>query len=35
MVTKGESSGGINQEYGISRYKLLYIEIFKQQGPTV
>ena len=27
--------GRINQEFGISRYKLLYIKIEKQQGPTV
>ena len=27
MVTKGErEGGGINQEFGISRYKLLYIK---------
>ena len=27
MVTKGErEGGGINQEYGINRYKLLYIK---------
>ena len=27
MVTKGErKGGGINQEFGISRYKLLYIK---------
>ena len=27
--------GRINWEFGISRYKLLYIKIEKQQGPTV
>ena len=27
MVTKGEREGGINWEFGISRYKLLYIKL--------
>ena len=26
MVTQGEKGGGINQEYRIKRYKLLYIK---------
>ena len=26
MVTKGKWVGGINQEFGINRYKLLYIK---------
>ena len=26
MVTKGEKEGGINQEFGINRYALLYIK---------
>ena len=26
MVTKGEGEGGINQEFGINRYALLYIK---------
>ena len=26
MVTKGEMEGGINIEYGINRYTLLYIK---------
>ena len=26
MVTKGESGGGINQEFGINIYTLLYIK---------
>ena len=34
MVSKGERGGGINQEFGINRYTLLY-KIDKQQGPTV
>ena len=33
MVTK-EDGGGINWEFGINRYTLLYIK-YKQQGPTV
>ena len=33
MVTKGK--GGINWEFGIRRYTLLYIKIDEQQGPTV
>ena len=35
MVTKGERAwGGINLEFGISRYKLFY-KRDKQKGPTV
>ena len=35
-LSKGKASGGgINQEYGISRYKLLYIKIDKQQEFTI
>ena len=37
VVAKGERDGrGINWEFGISRYKLVYIwRMGKQQGPTV
>jgi len=35
MVTKGKGGGGINWEFGISRHRLLYIKVDKQQGPTV
>ena len=35
VIAKGkEVEGGMEQEVGVSRYKLLYIED-KQQGPTV
>ena len=34
MVTKQERKGGINQEFGVNRYTLLY-KIDKQQEPTV
>ena len=35
-LPKGKGGGsGINQEFGISRYKLLYIKQIKKQGPTV
>ena len=32
-LPKGKGGGGVNWELGISRYKLLYIKIDKQQGP--
>ena len=36
MVAKEEGGGGgMDWEFGISRCKLLYIELDKQQGPTV
>ena len=31
---KGQG-GGVDGEFGVSRCKLLYIEMDKQQGPTV
>ena len=34
-LPKGKGGGGINWEFGISRHRLLYIKIDKQQGPTV
>ena len=30
-----KGKGGINQEFEINRYTLLYIKIDNQQGPTV
>ena len=31
----GKGDGEINQEFGISRYKLLYTKIDKNQGTTL
>ena len=32
MVTKEEMAGGINQEYGINRYKLIYKKQVSNKG---
>ena len=35
FVTQGEGGEGINKEFGIDMYILLYIKWINQQGPTV